>query len=100
MVMHRIRRKPLPVRKDPNKNLFKRKKFCRFTVGRVARIDYKDVKLLKGFIHENCRITPGRITGTRALYQRQMTVALKRARFLALIPYTDRHQLEIPLAIR
>jgi small subunit ribosomal protein S18 len=84
--------------KDRNKNkrptqvaLFKRKKFCRFTADKVEYIDYKDVEVLKDFITENGKITPARLTGTTAKYQRQLTVAIKRARFLALLPFTDNH---------
>ncbi|MFZ4553638.1 MAG: 30S ribosomal protein S18 [Betaproteobacteria bacterium] len=73
------------------KALFRRKKFCRFTAEKVEQIDYKDVELLKDFITENGKISPARITGTRAFYQRQLSEAIKRARFLALLPYTDLH---------
>jgi len=72
--------------------LFKRKRFCRFTVANVVEIDYKDVDALRDFIGENGKITPARLTGTRAFYQRQLTVAIKRARFLALVPYSDQHR--------
>jgi len=72
--------------------LFKRKKFCRFTVAGVEEIDYKDVDTLRDFIGENGKITPARLTGTRAFYQRQLSTAIKRARFLALLPYTDLHK--------
>jgi len=71
--------------------LFKRKKFCRFTVTDVVQIDYKDVDTLKDFIQENSKIMPARLTGTRAHYQRQLDTAIKRARFLALLPYTSLH---------
>ena len=54
--------------------------------------DYKDVDLLKDFIAENAKIMPARLTGTKAHYQRQLGVAVKRARYLALLPYTDNHQ--------
>jgi small subunit ribosomal protein S18 len=73
------------------KQLFKRRKFCRFTAEKIEWIDYKDVDLLKDFIGENGKIIPARITGTKAHYQRQLSVAIKRARFLALLPYTDVH---------
>jgi small subunit ribosomal protein S18 len=73
------------------KALFRRKKFCRFTAEKVEQIDYKDDELLKDFITENGKISPARITGTRAFYQRQLSEAIKRARFLALLPYTDLH---------
>ncbi len=72
--------------------LFKRKRFCRFTVANVVEIDYKDVDVLRDFIGETGKITPARLTGTRAFYQRQLTVAIKRARFLALVPYSDQHR--------
>lgn len=72
--------------------LFRRKKFCRFTAEGVKEIDYKDVDLLKDYITEQGKIIPSRITGTRAHYQRQLSKAIKRARFLALLPYTDLHK--------
>ena len=72
--------------KRPKRNtqslLFKRKKFCRFTVAGVVEVDYKDVDVLRDFIAENGKIIPARLTGTRAIYQRQVTTAIKRARFL------------------
>lgn len=71
--------------------LFKRRKFCRFTAEGVKEIDYKDIDVLKDFIQENGKIMPARITGTKARYQRQLSTAIKRARFLALLPYTDLH---------
>jgi small subunit ribosomal protein S18 len=71
--------------------LFRRKKFCRFTADGTKEIDYKDIGILKEFINENGRIIPARITGTKARYQRQLSVAIQRARFLALLPYTDLH---------
>lgn len=71
--------------------LFKRKKFCRFTAANVKQVDYKDVDVLKDFVSENGKIIPARLMGTKAKYQRQLTTAIKRARFLALIPYTDLH---------
>ncbi|ALD90325.1 MULTISPECIES: 30S ribosomal protein S18 [Cupriavidus] len=72
--------------------LFKRKRFCRFTVAGVEQIDYKDLDTLKDFIGDNGKITPARLTGTKAHYQRQLDTAIKRARFLALLPYTDLHK--------
>ena len=71
---------------------FKRRKFCRFTAEKIQEVDYKQVDLLKDFISENGKIIPARITGTKAHYQRQLATAVKRARFLALLPYTDRHK--------
>lgn len=73
-------------------NMFKRRKYCRFTVENIKYVDYKDVDLLRDFIAENSKIIPSRITGTKAKYQRQLSVAIKRARFLALLPYTDQHK--------
>lgn len=71
---------------------FRRRKFCRFTAEKIQEVDYKQVDLLKDFISENGKIIPARITGTKAFYQRQLAVAVKRARFLALLPYTDQHK--------
>jgi small subunit ribosomal protein S18 len=67
------------------------KKFCRFTAEGVKQIDYKDLATLKGYVTETGKIVPSRITGTKSFYQRQLAVAIKRARFLALLPYTDQH---------
>jgi small subunit ribosomal protein S18 len=78
-------------RRDRGNNLFKRKKFCRFTAEKVKQIDYKDIDVLKDFIQENGKLMPARITGTKARYQRQLSTAIKRARYLALLPYTDLH---------
>ncbi len=70
---------------------FRRKKFCKFTADDVEQIDYKDLATLKNYITETGKIVPSRITGTRSFYQRQLAEAVKRARFLALLPYTDQH---------
>ncbi len=69
----------------------RRRKYCRFTAEGITEIDYKDLGLLKAYITETGKIVPSRITGTKASYQRQLSTAVKRARFLALLPYTDRH---------
>jgi small subunit ribosomal protein S18 len=71
---------------------FRRRKFCRFTAEGVLEIDYKDLETLKGYVSETGKIVPSRITGTKARYQRQLATAIKRARFVALLPYTDAHQ--------
>jgi small subunit ribosomal protein S18 len=71
---------------------FRRRKFCRFTAEGVKEIDYKDLETLKAYVSETGKIVPSRITGTKAKYQRQLSTAVKRARFLALLPYTDSHQ--------
>jgi len=65
----------------------KGRKFCRFTAEDVEEIDYKDLATLRQYITETGKI----VTGTRSYYQRQLSLAVKRARYLALLPYTDRH---------
>ena len=70
---------------------FRRKKYCRFTAEGVTEIDYKDLTTLRQYVTETGKIVPSRITGTKARYQRQLSTAIKRARFLALVPYTDLH---------
>jgi len=69
----------------------RRRKYCRFTAEGIEEVDYKDVELLKDFVGETGKIVPSRITGTKARYQRQLSSAVKRARYLALLPYTDNH---------
>jgi small subunit ribosomal protein S18 len=71
---------------------FRRKKYCRFTAEGIKEIDYKDIDLLKQYVTETGKIVPSRITGTSARYQRQLALAVKRARYLALLPYTDQHK--------
>ena len=71
---------------------FRRRKFCRFTAEGVKEIDYKDLQTLKAYITETGKIVPSRITGTNARYQRQLAKAIKRARTLALLPYSDAHK--------
>ena len=71
---------------------FRRRKYCRFTAEGVKEIDYKDLDTLKQYITETGKIVPSRITGTKAKYQRQLARAVKRARYLALLPYTDQHE--------
>lgn len=70
---------------------FRRRKYCRFTAEGVTEIDYKDIETLKNYVTETGKIVPSRITGTNARYQRQLSKAIKRARYLALLPYTDSH---------
>ncbi len=70
---------------------FRRRKYCKFTAEGITDVDYKDLNLLKQFVGETGKIVPSRITGTRARYQRQLATAVKRARYLALLPYTDNH---------
>ncbi|MEL0083558.1 MAG: 30S ribosomal protein S18 [Gammaproteobacteria bacterium] len=69
----------------------RRRKYCRFTAEGIEEIDYKDIDLLRQNVSETGKIIPSRITGTKAHYQRQLATAVKRARFLALLPYSDAH---------
>jgi small subunit ribosomal protein S18 len=71
---------------------FRRRKFCRFSADGVKEIDYKDLETLKAYVSETGKIVPSRITGTKARYQRQLATAIKRARYIALLPYSDSHQ--------
>ncbi|MEZ5447756.1 MAG: 30S ribosomal protein S18 [Thiolinea sp.] len=71
---------------------FRRKKYCRFTAEGISEVDYKDLDTLKGFVTETGKIVPSRITGTKVKYQRQLATAIKRARYLALLSYTDQHK--------
>jgi small subunit ribosomal protein S6 len=72
---------------------YRRRKYCRFTAEGVKEIDYKNLALLKEFMTETGKILPSRLTGTRAYYQRMLTIAIKRSRFLSLLPYCDQHRL-------
>ncbi len=69
----------------------RRRKYCRFTAEGITEIDYKDMEILKAYITETGKIMPSRNTGTKVKYQRQLATAVKRARYLALLPYTDQH---------
>ncbi|HEV8121033.1 MAG TPA: 30S ribosomal protein S18 [Candidatus Polarisedimenticolia bacterium] len=71
------------------KFLFRKKKFCKFCEDKVNYIDYKDVRLLQGFIPERAKIFPRRISGTCSKHQRKVMHAIKRARILALVPFTS-----------
>ena len=73
------------------RDMIRRRRYCSFSAEGIKEVDYKDIDLLKDFISENAKIIPARITGTKARYQRQLTTAVKKARFLALLPYTDKH---------
>ncbi len=70
---------------------FRRKRFCKFTAEGTVQIDYKDLETLKEYITETGKIVPSRVTGTKARYQRQLSTAIKRARYLSLLPYCDAH---------
>jgi len=65
------------------------KKICRFTQNNIKYIDYKNIKLLQKYTTEQGKIIPKRITGTSAKYQRQLSIAIKRARHMALLPYVS-----------
>ncbi|MEH6949071.1 MULTISPECIES: 30S ribosomal protein S18 [Peribacillus] len=67
----------------------KRRKVCYFTANGITNIDYKDVDLLKKFVSERGKILPRRVTGTSAKYQRKLTIAIKRSRTMALLPYVS-----------
>ncbi len=71
--------------------VFRKRRSCKFTADGVTQIDYKDLTTLKQYVSENSKIVPARITGTSSRFQRQLATAIKNARFLALLPYTDRH---------
>ena len=73
------------------KPFFRRRKVCPFSGENAPAIDYKDTRLLQRYISERGKIVPSRITGTKARYQRQLSRAVKRARYLALLPYADSH---------
>lgn len=79
-------------RRNQQSLLFRRKRYCRFTVAGVEEIDYKDIDVLRDFIGDNGKIIPARLTGTRAIFQRQINTAVKRARYLALLPFCDLHK--------
>jgi small subunit ribosomal protein S18 len=89
--MARVFKKKDDKKNSSSRQLFKRRKFCRFTAEKIAEVDYKDLNILKEMVSENGKLIPARITGTKTRYQRQLSVAVKRARFLALLPYTDLH---------
>ncbi len=76
--------------KSPRRPFFRRRKSCPFSGKNAPKIDYKDVRLLQRFVSERGRIVPSRITAVSAKKQRELAVAIKRARFLALLPYVVR----------
>jgi len=79
-------------RSDGASKFFRRRKFCKFTVEGITEVDYKDLNILRQYLTETGKIVPARITGTKSKYQRQLASAVKRARFLALLPYSDSHR--------
>ena len=74
-----------------NRKFQRRPRFCKFTAEGIQSIDYKNMDILTTNISETGKILSRRSTGTKAHFQRQLATAIKRARFLALIPYTDQH---------
>jgi small subunit ribosomal protein S18 len=80
-----------PRERSGGNRFVRRRRFCKFTAEGVKEIDYKDLETLRQYVTETGKIVPSRITGTAANYQRQLTTAIKRARYLALLPYTDKH---------
>ncbi len=75
----------------PRRSFNRRPRFCKFTAEGIKSIDYKDLEILKANTSETGKILPRRSTGTKAHFQRQLSIAVKRARYLALLPYTDQH---------
>ncbi|QOI10769.1 30S ribosomal protein S18 [Blochmannia endosymbiont of Colobopsis nipponica] len=67
------------------------RKFCRFNIDKYVEIDYKDISKLKNYVIESGKIVPSRITGSAAKFQRRLSRAIKRARYIAFLPYTDSH---------
>ena len=83
----------LPTRRKrrSTRRMFQRRKVDRFDTDQTLKIDYKDAKLLRTFLTERGKIIPRRITGNSASHQRELTLAIKRARHIALLPYTSQH---------
>lgn len=69
---------------------FQRRKFCRFCADKVSFIDYKDIKVLRGYMTERGKILSRKVTGNCSVHQRELTTAVKRARNIALIPFMER----------
>jgi small subunit ribosomal protein S18 len=69
---------------------FQRRKFCRFCADKTAFIDYKDIKVLRGYMTERGKLLSRKVTGTCSVHQRELTTAVKRARSIALIPFMER----------
>ena len=79
---------PRTRRRAARKKFFvRRRKVCKFCAEKLEYVDWKDIKLLQGFIPERGKILPRRISGTCALHQRKLQTAIKRARSIALLPY-------------
>lgn len=80
------------IQKNTRKKRFRKKRNCFFKTNKIEYIDYKNVDLLKKFTNINGKIITRKITGTSAKFQRQLATAIKRARYMALIPYTNKHK--------
>jgi len=76
-----------PASAVPRKQYFRRRKVCKFCDEKIDVVDYKDVKLIEQFVSERGKILPRRLTGTCSPHQRMLTVAIKRARNIALLPF-------------
>jgi len=74
---------------DKKRTLFRRRKVCKFCADKIDYVDYKDVKLLSGFVPERGKVLPRRMFGTCAEHQRKLTLAIKRARNIALLPFAS-----------
>lgn len=83
-----MRQREEPKKPGRKKFLFRRRKFCKFCDEKIAFIDYKDSKLLQGYVPERGKILPRRISGTCAAHQRELQQAIKRGRAIALLPFT------------
>ncbi len=82
----RLRTK-LPFKKKDKKNALMRKKFCRLCVNKVKSLDYKDIRTLESFVRERGKMISARVSGNCAKHQRMVTEAIKKARFISLLPY-------------
>ena len=76
-------------KKDGKRYFFRRRKVCKFCADKIDYIDYKDVKTLSGFVPERGKVLPRRMFGTCAAHQRKLTLAIKRARNIALLPFAS-----------
>ena len=90
-VKARMRARARKKARKAKKKMFQRRKVCRFCADKKLAIDYKEAKTLRLFISETGKVTPRRISGTCAKHQRQLALAIKRARHIALMPYAASH---------
>ncbi len=87
-----VAKRPARKRRRGARRMFNRHKMCRFCADSTMVLDYKDPKTLRIFLTERCKIIPRRISGNCAKHQRKLTVEIKRARLIALLPFTTAHQ--------